>query len=458
MSFQATGYGTDVPYVHVFTRELAPAWLDHVALVAGFAPPACEKGFAWCDLGCGQGFSAAVLAATHQAGRFCGIDAMPVHIDEARQFADECAIKNVDFHAADFAAATNMDFEGFDYIVAHGVYSWVDKEAQASLRRFIDRHLKPGGLVYVSYYAMPGRAADLPFQRLVRAIGLTLPGDSAAACASAVEIVNKFTALKAPALAASPMAVGLNEHPEKYKVAYLAHEFMAENWEPLCVTDVRAAMATIGLEPVGSAALVENYDSLVVGSAAREALASIGDDNARELARDFLIDQFFRRDVFTRGARRLDEDDRRKRLLASTFMLARPASMIEYVAKTPAGQVKFDNPAARAIVAELAAGPAALSDIAMRSGIAEQDILANALVLCAAETMLPVEGGRAAVADLNQAIRDRLGGANEIAYLVLPCGTAVKINDDIRGLLQSTPPSDAGDIAAWRDFLAAYGG
>ena len=69
MSLQAGGYVTDVPYVRVLTRELAPAWLDHVALVAGFTPPAREEGFACCDLGCGQGFTATVLATTHQSGR-----------------------------------------------------------------------------------------------------------------------------------------------------------------------------------------------------------------------------------------------------------------------------------------------------------------------------------------------------------------------------------------------------
>jgi hypothetical protein len=39
MTFQATGYVTDVPYTWYFARELAPAWLDLVAVVAGFEPP-----------------------------------------------------------------------------------------------------------------------------------------------------------------------------------------------------------------------------------------------------------------------------------------------------------------------------------------------------------------------------------------------------------------------------------
>jgi hypothetical protein len=57
-------------------------------------------------------------------------------------------------------------------------------------------------------------------------------------------------------------------------------------------------------------------------------------------------------------------------------------------------------------------------------------------MLCAADAVLPVERGRGEVANLNHAIRGRLGGANEIPYLALPCGTAVKINEAIRGLLR----------------------
>src|SRR5262245_23746541 len=294
MPFQDTGYVADAPYPRMFIRELAPAWLDHVALVSGFAPPSRDRGFAWCDLGCGQGLTTTILAATHPAGRFCGIDFMPAHIESAQRFTAECGIENVEFHAADFAAAAESGFGGFDYIVCHGVYSWVDEQSRSAVRHFIDCHLRPGGLVYVSYNAMPGRAADLPFQRLVRALGLTLSGDSLQRCAAAFEVVHELTGLKAPALVGSPMAVRLKEHPGALPLAYLSHELMTADWEALSVTDVRAAMRGIGLVPAGSATLIENYDSFVLGRAARTALATIADLDARELARDFLIDQFFR--------------------------------------------------------------------------------------------------------------------------------------------------------------------
>jgi SAM-dependent methyltransferase len=160
---QTHDYPTDVPYVRTFFRSLAPAWLDHVAIVSGFVPPARHRGFTFCELGCGQGVTAATLAATHPDGAFYGIDAMPSHIEHGRRFAAEAAIVNIKFHAVDFATATRMDLPGFDYIVAHGVYSWVNAQSQAALRAFIDRHLKPGGLVYISYNAIPVARPICPF-------------------------------------------------------------------------------------------------------------------------------------------------------------------------------------------------------------------------------------------------------------------------------------------------------
>src|SRR6516162_942565 len=119
------GYSTDIPYLRDFKPMLAPAWLDHVALVAGVEPPARDTCFSWCDLGCGQGVTAVILAATHPRGRFYGIDAMPAHIDHARGLAAAAAIPNLQLHAVDFAAAIDLDLPQFDYIVAHGVYTWV---------------------------------------------------------------------------------------------------------------------------------------------------------------------------------------------------------------------------------------------------------------------------------------------------------------------------------------------
>jgi SAM-dependent methyltransferase len=454
MTDHLSGYTTDTPYLRDFKPMLAPAWLDHVALVAGIQPPDRRYGFAWCDLGCGQGVTAAMLAATHPSGEFYGIDAMPMHIDHARALAAAAEIPNVRFHAVDFSAAMNLKLPSFDYIVAHGVFTWIGEEAQRALLRFIDRRLKPGGLVYLGYNAMPGWTRDLPFQRLVREIGLTFPGDNAARIAAAIDIVRGLAEAGVPALAASPTIAKLKDQPQDYLPAYLVHEFMPAAWQPLYVTVVREAMTAIGLEPVGSATLNENFDWTVLNETAREILSSIADDNVRELARDFFLDQRFRCDVFARGNRRLDLEERAVRLSLSTYALARPTPAIRYTAATPAGDLSYDNPAARRIVAELASGPGSLHRVIVDDQQAEG--LEALLTLCAFGDVMPVEHGLTEIDRLNRALAGRVDGPEEIRWLALPCGTAIEVDRGLMRLLRDGNQIDDTQFPGWRDFLAGH--
>jgi SAM-dependent methyltransferase len=455
MTHNLDGYATDVPYLRDFKPMQAPAWLDHVALVAGVAPPVRNDGFAWCDLGCGQGVTAALLAPTHPAGVFHGIDAMPAHIDHARRLAAEAAIPNVRFHAIDFATAIDLELPYFDYIVAHGVYTWIDQDSQRALRRFIDRRLKPGGLVYLGYNAMPGWARDLPFQRLVRELGRTFPGDSAARVTAAADLARGLAELGVPALAASFTIGELKDRPQDYAPAYLVHEFMPAAWQPLYVTEVRTAMAAIGLEPVGSATLNENFDRMVLNEEAREMVAAIPEENARELVRDFCLDQRFRCDVFARNNRPLHPDERTDRLLSSTFALARPSFTIRYTTASLAGPFCYDNPLTRAIVGALAAGPRSFCEPSPNRPPTE--VLEAVLTLCGTGDIMPVEPGYAEVGTLNRVLCGRVGGPEEIGWLALPCGTALAVDRELMTLLRDGGEIDEARFPGWRGFLASHG-
>jgi SAM-dependent methyltransferase len=448
------GYVTDVPYVYGFKPMLAPAWLDLVAMIGGITPPAREGGFAWCDLGCGQGVSAAILAATHPQGSFHGIDAMPAHVEHATRLAAEADAPNARFHAADFADTRALPLPRFDYIVAHGVYSWVDRPVRAQLRRFIDNHLKSGGLVYISYNALPGWTGDLPFQHLARELASDLPGDSAARFSGAAALLGNLAEAGAPSLAASFVASELRRRPADYRPGYLVHEFMHAGWQPLYVTELRRDLKEIGLVPVGSALLAENFDGWTLGRRARKLVAGIADPDRRELVRDFCIDQRFRCDVFARDAASLSPAEQRERLMSAGLALARPPAAITYEMPTPAGRVRYDNAAARAIIASLMSGIRRLADIP--SGFAApRDLMANMLVLCAAGDVRPAETTRALVGPLNRALRRRIGKADEIPAIALPCGTALDIDHELLGLMRG---SDNGGMSAeWREFLELHG-
>lgn len=450
-------YGiNDVTYINPFYPFLAPAWLDHVALVNGVMPPERCRGFSWCDLGCGFGVTAIGLAATHPSGCFLGVDMNAGHMDEARCLARNAGVENVTFLTTDIATA-DREMESLDYIVAHGFYTWVGAETQAELRRFISRHLKPGGLVYISYNAMPGWQRELPFQRLLHAFAGAVSGNSVERVKAALESVREVLAAGVPALLESRELPKITQDPQDHPPGYLVHEYLVGSWRPLWVTEVRAAMAEIGLTPVGSATLRENHDAFVLGRTAREILGRIADDAVRELTRDFFLSQRFRRDVFAREGILLDEEERRRRLLDSTFALAHPSAGVAFSTQTPAGRLNFDNAAAHAVVAALDEGPTTLAAIVGVSGCDSEDILDNTFALAAADDVRPVESGRAPVHTINRAILDRCGTDTALTDLMLPCGTAVSVKEGLVAALAAGHTLDNEEFPGWRHFFAAHG-
>ncbi|HEY7394412.1 MAG TPA: class I SAM-dependent methyltransferase [Gemmatimonadaceae bacterium] len=452
-----TGYVDDVPYTFHFTRELAPAWLDFVVTLHGFEAPSRTHGFTWCELGCGQGLTAAIFAGTHPTGDFHGIDAYAPHIERARRLCAGAGVYNLTLHATDFASACEQDLPPFDYIVAHGVYTWIDAQGKGDMRRFIDRHLKPGGVVFVSYNSMPGWANDSPFQFLVREVARTTAGSSTQQFVAAVKQIDALTAAGAPALASSYMATGgLEKLRQDLPNNYFAHEFLPSAWQPLYVTQVRADMAGLGLVPAGSATVRENFDSFVLTRAAREALADIADADVRELARDFFLDQRFRRDVFVRGARRISDEERDQRLMDSVFDLQHPVGLVEYAMKTQAGTFDFDNPTTRNVIDAFRTGPKRLADMPSDAA-SEVDPLSGVLALCAANQIRPVEATSANVAKLNRALLEHIGGTESLRFVALPSGTGVAVSQ----ALAAEPR--AGEVVSvdrlrWREFVSRWNG
>ncbi len=444
-------YVTDVPYIADFTAELSPDWLDLVATVGGFVSPRRGSEFAWCELGCGHGLATVINAAANAGAAFVGIDISRAHIASAKRLAARAGVKNASFHARDFAAAVGLNFPQFDYIVAHGVYAWIDAAAGDAFRRFIDRHLAPGGLVYVSYNAMPGWMSDAPFQHLVRSFAEAEPGDSNARFKTAAEKIMRLTAAGAPALRAGPIARDWARHSVERAPPYYAHEYLAPGWRPYYVDEVRSAMAAIGLSPVGSATLADNFDSLVLTAAARVALERIADPDLRELARDYFMAQRFRRDVFCRRPRMLTDAQRRKRLLSRQLALLSPPALVEYGMTTEAGRVDFDNPVARRLIAAFAGGPRSLADCA-REGMDEQDVLANGLTLCCAGLLWPTVATPLETERLNAALFEMPGEKDRYGFRALSCGTALRLSRGVLEALHRGKPLKP-EARLWRRFL-----
>jgi SAM-dependent methyltransferase len=110
------------------------------------------------ELGCGDGFNLAAMAAIYPESSYTGIDYSAEAIERGRGFVAELGLKQIRLETADIRALDQLDpgLGQFDYIMAHGVYSWVPVEVRNALLAAIGRLLAPQGVAFVSYLALPG--------------------------------------------------------------------------------------------------------------------------------------------------------------------------------------------------------------------------------------------------------------------------------------------------------------
>src|SRR5579872_3658525 len=171
-----SGYVTDVAYTTNFHREITPSWLSLTSMLLGQRPPNLARPFSYADLGCGNGFTTLVVAATYPHADVWGFDFNPAHVEFASGLAALAGLGNVHFVETSFAelAAQPADaLPQFDIIVSHGVMSWVSPENQREIYSIIAHRLRPGGLAYLGYNVTTGWAAMVPLRRLMHMLSLT---------------------------------------------------------------------------------------------------------------------------------------------------------------------------------------------------------------------------------------------------------------------------------------------
>ena len=110
------------------------------------------------EIGCGDGVNQINLALAAPGARFVGVDLAAEPIEQARADALACGLRNVEFIARDLCDV-GAELGEFDYIVAHGVLTWVPEAARAALFRVIGERLAPNGVAMVSFNALPGARA-----------------------------------------------------------------------------------------------------------------------------------------------------------------------------------------------------------------------------------------------------------------------------------------------------------
>ncbi|MFL5061608.1 MAG: methyltransferase regulatory domain-containing protein [Xanthobacteraceae bacterium] len=116
------------------------------------APPArCRM----LELGCGDGGNLIPVAYQYPDSVFLGVDLSARAIEIGQKAVARLGLRNIDLRALDITEMTPDDGQ-FDYIVGHGVYSWVPPHVRAKILSIFRNNLSRQGVAYVSYNCHPG--------------------------------------------------------------------------------------------------------------------------------------------------------------------------------------------------------------------------------------------------------------------------------------------------------------
>ncbi|MEZ5899118.1 MAG: class I SAM-dependent methyltransferase [Hyphomicrobiaceae bacterium] len=394
------GYTIEMRYHYRYLSYLSPAWLRLAVTDCGVAFPETRP-LRYLELGYGTGVALNVHAAA-DPGEYWGTDANPEHAAYANRLA---AASGVHLRALDLPFSQlvdHPDLPQFDIITAPGIWSWISQENRAAVVEILQKHLAPGGIFFLTYNAMPGMAAVVPLQQLLR-----LHGDLVSPNVGAYQQWNaamRFASRLGQCddggyFTETPFARHTLKDIESTNPLYNIHEYMGRNWHPSFFSDVASSLEPSGLRYVGSARLIEHASDESFSEPARDLLQEIDDPILRETTRDFLLNKTFRSDIFAKGIVRLSPQTRRDKLATQNFALVQPAEEIDLTVPVelsgPALAIaKSRRVAARSVLAVFAevAGPLCAKGIAssMEPAANIDDIIRALLDLCSLRMLKPV--------------------------------------------------------------------
>ena len=300
------GYGPSsyevIPYAPLVIARSHPNSLATIATLFGMTPPEVPRARVL-ELGCGVGANLVPMGAALPEGSFLGVDSSARQVAEGRATIEAAGLKNVELMQRDITDV-GPDLGTFDYIICHGVFSWVAPEVQPKILAAIATNLAPGGVAYVSYNTYPGwhQRRVLRDAMLYHVDGDPDPREGVRKGRQALDFLVQLSWTPENhylGMVAKQRASILEEDD-----SYLLHEFLEEANNPLYYHEFLEAAATAGLMAVADAEFPKNV--CATPPAVREALARMSADRARqEQYYDFWMGRSFRCTVLTHAGVRL---------------------------------------------------------------------------------------------------------------------------------------------------------
>lgn len=287
-----------IPYPSKPYRQAMPSTLATVATVFGMSP-ADPRRARVLEIGCAGGGNMLPRALEHPRSEFLGIDPALEHVQEGQQLIAALGITNARIERRGLEDLVPQDGP-FDYIIAHGVFSWLPEGLREVMLARCEALLAPQGVALISYNTLPGwhmrsmvrdamlfhtESAPDPQQRIYQARAML-----------------DFLSEEIPR-GKSPYGDFLAREREllaQHGDAYLFHDHLAPNNTPMYVRDFVALAEAAGLQYLGEAE-IETMMTIGLPPRAR----SVIDGLSRDLVRtqqylDFLYNRAFRYSLLVR--------------------------------------------------------------------------------------------------------------------------------------------------------------
>jgi SAM-dependent methyltransferase len=345
----------EVPYPSFSYPQTHPDRLATLATLFGMTPAPVEH----CrvlELGCGGGGNLLPMAEALPGSEFVGIDLSARQIAASQAAARALGLKNLTLGQADLLDVPN-GLGPFDYIVAHGVYSWVPPPAQDKLLAICKESLAPGGVAYVSYNTYPGWHSRAAVGEMMRfhTRNTADPQARVAQARALLALLAEAAPTKRPAY--SQMLREEQARLRDYLDPILLYDQLTEVNEALYFHEFMARAAGHGLQYLAEAE-ASAMSPQRLGPDVTAALARMGGDLiGREQYLDFVTNRGFRQTLLCHDGIPLRRDIPPERLSGLRVASAarctsarpdlRPGQPVEF--RAPGGNtLGTDNPLAKA--------------------------------------------------------------------------------------------------------------
>lgn len=285
---------------HAFPQS-APGHLAAVAYLFGLDVPDVSTARVL-EIGCSAGGNLIPFAAWHPDGQAVGLDLSSVQINEGRERIETLGLTNLELIQADIAQADLAALGQFDFVICHGVYSWVPENVQDAILAAFRALLAPEGVGYLSYNTYPGWKAKeiIRDAMLLRGGAMTTPSEKVSYARGMIDFLEEV----APADSVLAKALGDYKAQGDSKDYYLLHEELEIFNSPCYLLEMVSRSQPHGLVYLADAAPHTMFATNYGDKVAEPLLKECGHSQVLlEQYLDFVVNRTFRQSLLVHAER-----------------------------------------------------------------------------------------------------------------------------------------------------------